>query len=173
MAGTGAGKAAMGLGTISAAANMVDKAVMGDKNFGAQSAAIDTAVHGVSSALMQSGNPYAMAAGVALKIIDKTGGFTDASRGLGGANDTLNAVAALALPGAGWFTSRTENYKISSDTKSMASGYASAMNNAKTAQQNAGAKILFGAAKANSMIRSAKVKDKMISNIKKEADESM
>jgi hypothetical protein len=88
----------------------------------------------VSSGLMMSGNPYAMAAGVALKVIDKTGGFTDASQGLGSTNDTLNAVASLALPGAGWFTSRTENYKISSDMKAMASGYASAMKHNQTAQ---------------------------------------
>ena len=119
-----------------------------------------------SSALMASGNPYAMAAGVALKIIDKTGGFTDASKGLGGTNDTLNAVASLALPGAGWFAKKTENYKISSDMKAMASGYASAMKNNKEAQANAGAKILFGRAKANSLIHVAKVKDRMISNIK-------
>lgn len=79
MAGTSAGKAAMGLGVISAAGNMVDKAVMGDKNFGAQSAAIDTAVHGVSGALMKSGNPYAMAAGAALEVgnfLTKAGGQT-------------------------------------------------------------------------------------------------
>jgi hypothetical protein len=122
---------------------------------------------------MMSGNPYAMAAGVALKVIDKTGGFTDASKGLGSTNDTLNAIAAVALPGAGWFTSRTENYKISSDMKAMASGYASSMKNNKEAQANAGAKILFGAAKANSMIRSAKVKDKMISNIKWKTDDAL
>ena len=127
----------------------------------------------VSSGLMMSGNPYAMAAGVALKVIDKTGGFTDASQGLGSTNDTLNAVASLALPGAGWFTSRTENYKISSDMKAMASGYASAMKNNKTAERNAGAKILFGKARANSLIHVAKVKDRMISNIKQHADEDM
>jgi hypothetical protein len=127
----------------------------------------------VSSGLMMSGNPYAMAAGVALKVIDKTGGFTDASQGLGSTNDTLNAVASLALPGAGWFTSRTENYKISSDMKAMAGGYASAMKNNKTAERNAGAKILFGKARANSLIHVAKVKDRMISNIKQHADEDM
>lgn len=57
----------------------VDNAVLGDKNFGAQSAAIDTAVHGVSSALMKSGNPYAMAAGAALEganFLTKAGGQT-------------------------------------------------------------------------------------------------
>lgn len=79
MAGTKAGKAAMGLGVISAAGNMADKALMGDKNFGAQSAATDAAVHGASSALMQSGNPYAMAFGTALEVgnlLTKAGGQT-------------------------------------------------------------------------------------------------
>lgn len=79
MAGTSAGKATMGLGVISAAGNMVDKAVMGDKNFGAQSAAIDGAVHTTSSALMQSGNPYAILAGAALEtgnFLTKAGGQT-------------------------------------------------------------------------------------------------
>ena len=50
------------------ALNMVDNMTMGNKNFGAQSEAIDSAVHGVSGALMKSGNPYAMAAGAALEV---------------------------------------------------------------------------------------------------------
>jgi hypothetical protein len=57
----------------------VDNLAMGDKNFGAQSEAIDGAVHGVSSALMKSGNPYAMAAGAALEgmnFLTKAGGQT-------------------------------------------------------------------------------------------------
>ncbi|MDO4465392.1 MAG: hypothetical protein Q4C49_00045 [Bacillota bacterium] len=57
----------------------VDQLAMGDKNFGAQSAAIDQAVHGVSGALMSSGNPYAMAAGAALEgvnFLTKAGGQT-------------------------------------------------------------------------------------------------
>lgn len=52
---------------------------MGDKNFGAQSEAIDSAVHGVSGALMKSGNPFAMAAGAALEganFLTKAGGQT-------------------------------------------------------------------------------------------------
>ena len=59
--------------------NAIDTATMGDKNFSAQSEAIDTAVHGVSSALMKSGNPYAMAAGAALEganFLTKAGGQT-------------------------------------------------------------------------------------------------
>lgn len=61
------------------AVNAIDKLAMGDKNFGAQSAAIDSAVHGVSGALMKSGNPYAMAAGAALEganFLTKAGGQT-------------------------------------------------------------------------------------------------
>lgn len=60
----------LGLNTGVAALNMVDNALMGNKNFGAQSEAIDSAVHGVSSALMKSGNPYAMAAGAGLEVIN-------------------------------------------------------------------------------------------------------
>ena len=57
----------------------VDNLAMGDKNFGAQSEAIDSAVHGVSSTLMKSGNPYAMIAGAALEganFLTKAGGQT-------------------------------------------------------------------------------------------------
>ena len=62
-----------------AAVNAVDNLVMGDKNFGAQSQAIDSVVHGASKALISSGNPYAMAAGAALEagnFLTKAGGQT-------------------------------------------------------------------------------------------------
>lgn len=65
--------------TAVAGMRAVDDIAMGDKNFGAQSEAIDSAVHGVSSALMKSGNPYAMAAGAALEganFLTKAGGQT-------------------------------------------------------------------------------------------------
>lgn len=65
--------------TAVAGMKAVDNMAMGDKNFGAQSEAIDSAVHGVSSALMKSGNPYAMAAGAALEganLLTKAGGQT-------------------------------------------------------------------------------------------------
>lgn len=61
------------------AMNVVDNLAMGDKNFGAQSQAIDSAVHGVSGALMSSGNPYAMIAGAAIEganFLTKAGGRT-------------------------------------------------------------------------------------------------
>lgn len=61
------------------ATKMVDELTMGDKNFSAQSQAIDSAVHGVSGALLKSGNPYAMAAAAALEganFVTKAGGQT-------------------------------------------------------------------------------------------------
>lgn len=65
--------------TAVGAMNAIDGLAMGDKNFGAQSQAIDSAVHGVSGALMSSGNPYAMIAGAALEganFLTKAGGRT-------------------------------------------------------------------------------------------------
>lgn len=66
-------------GAAVAAMNVADNALMGDKNFGTQSKAIDSAVHGASGMLMRSGNPYAMLAGVALEganFLTKAGGET-------------------------------------------------------------------------------------------------
>ena len=70
---------AIGSAAITEGVKLVDDLAMGDKNFGAQSQAIDEAVHGVSGALMKSGNPYAMAAGAALEgvnFLSKAGGQT-------------------------------------------------------------------------------------------------
>lgn len=71
--------AKMGMEAAVGAIGAIDNLAMGDKNFGAQSEAIDSAVHAASSALMQSGNPYAMVAGAALEganFLTKAGGQT-------------------------------------------------------------------------------------------------
>lgn len=57
----------------------LDNTLMSDKNFGQQSEAIDNAVHGVSSALFKSKNPYAMLAGAGIEganFLTKIGGNT-------------------------------------------------------------------------------------------------
>ena len=57
----------------------LDNILMSDKNFGQQSEAIDNAVHGVSSALFKSKNPYAMLAGAGIEganFLTKIGGNT-------------------------------------------------------------------------------------------------
>lgn len=71
--------ASIASGAISAGVQAIDNLAMGDKNFGAQSEAIDSAVHAASGALMKSGNPYAMIAGAALEganFLTKAGGQT-------------------------------------------------------------------------------------------------
>ena len=68
-----------GLAAASEGYQLLDGTLVGDKNFGAQSEAIDGAVHAASSALMKSGNPYAMLAGAALEranFLTKAGGQT-------------------------------------------------------------------------------------------------
>lgn len=125
---------------------------------------------GISNALLSSGNPYAMAAGAAVKIIDKTGGFSDGSQGLGTGTDIGNIAMSFLLPGAGWFIKPTDKYKTSAEMQAMQGGYASAMANNAEAAGNAGAKLFFGKDKANSNIRVAKSKDALISNIKRNSD---
>lgn len=121
---------------------------------------------GVNKALLSgAAGPWGMLAGAINMGIDKTGGFTDASKGLGGANDALNMVASLAIPGAGWFTKKTIDYDISDTLKQSGASYSGTLDKANTAAQNAGAKILFGKSKANSMIGKAILADTKVQNI--------
>jgi hypothetical protein len=70
LSNTGAIGVGMAANVAQQTVNAIDQATMGDKNFGAGSAMIDDAVHGVSGSLMKSGNPYAMAAGAALEVMN-------------------------------------------------------------------------------------------------------
>ena len=79
LSGQKARAAGIAAGVASDVIGVVDNTLIGDKNFGAQSTAIDTGVHAASSALMKSGNPYAMIAGAALEganFLTKAGGQT-------------------------------------------------------------------------------------------------
>lgn len=117
--------------------------------------------------------PWGMVAGAALMAFNKTGGFTDASQGLGKKNDALNAAASLAIPGAGYFTKKTIDYDVSDILKQSGASYGGTLANATTAAQNAGAKILFGKSKANRMIANAKLQDIKVNDIVEENDLAM
>jgi hypothetical protein len=115
--------------------------------------------------MMQSGNPWLMAAGATVGVLDKTGSFGDATEGLGGLNDFGNAAAAYLLPGVGWIKSlETDKYKMS-EALGSSSGYAGTRNFAEKAQKNAGARFLFGRSKANQMIADAKLQDQLVQGI--------
>ena len=66
-------------GAQTIAASIADQQLLQGKNFSAGSQAADQLVHGASSALMKSGNPYAIAAGAAIEginFLSKAGGST-------------------------------------------------------------------------------------------------
>ena len=118
--------------------------------------------------MMQSGNPWLMAAGATVGVLDKTGAFGDASEGLGGARDFGNAAAAYLLPGVGWWQKATDKYNVS-EALGSSSGYGDSRNFAEKAAKNSGAKLLFGRDKANSMIANARQQDNQIQGILNDA----
>lgn len=124
-----------------------------------------------SNALLQSGNPFAMAAGAAIKVIDKTGGFTDASKGLGGGIDAANAIAGLALPGFGYFAPKTDSLEVDSRIQE-SSSYTGLADTLNTAKGNADAKLLFGYSKANAQIADAKRKQNQTVNILEQSEKA-
>lgn len=123
--------------------------------------------------LSRVAGPWGLLAGAANTIIDKTGGFTDASQGLGGGIDTLNSIASLALPGAGWFTKKTIDYKVSDVLKQSGVPYGGTLDKANKAAKNAGAKLLFGRGEANRRIAAAKLADLKVNDIMDESQLAM
>ena len=124
-----------------------------------------------AQAMMQSGNPWLMAAGATVGVLDKTGAFGDATEELGGLNDFGNAAVAYLLPGIGWMKGlETDKYKMS-EALGTSSGYQGSRTFAEKAQKNAGARFLFGRRKANDMIASAKLQDYQVGNIMKTAQD--
>jgi hypothetical protein len=59
------------------------------------------------------------------------------------------------LPGAGWFTPKTDTFKVSDKVRN-SSGYTGTVKGFEKAENNQGKKLLFGRGKANKMIREAK-----------------
>lgn len=112
--------------------------------------------------------PWGVAAGAISTIIDKTGGYSDASQGLGTGNDIGNAVASI-IPGLGWLTGKTADYTMSDELKS-STGYTGTAKNGETAEKNAGAKLLFGKNKANKMIGLQTQQDQQVQKILQNAD---
>ena len=107
--------------------------------------------------LMSSGNPWLIAAGATDMVIDKLGGHSDASQGLGLGTDIMNGVASF-IPGAGWLAGKTDKYS-QSDVIKRSSSYTGEVEAGKRVARNAGAKLLFGRSKANDATRKQKLRD--------------
>lgn len=108
--------------------------------------------NGLTDLALSSGNPIAMGVGTALKFIDKTGGFMDSSKGLGGLADVGNAIGSF-IPGFGWL-GRTTNELEDSQTVAKSSSYANLRKTEdfEKAQNNSNGTFLFGTGKANAII---------------------
>lgn len=119
-----------------------------DDDINANSTGVNDMRSNIDKALINSGNPYAMAAGVANEAMYAAGLDADASQGLGEGVDLANAAMSLLVPGSGLFAKDLSDRKVDvSDAVLGSSSYSGVVNNANSANQNAG-KILFGAGMA-------------------------
>lgn len=120
---------------------------------------------GISNALLSSGNPYAMAAGLLYGIGNKVGAFGDTSQGLGTWNDLGNAALSL-IPGGGLIP-KTENFKISKEAEYLGpQAYAGTFyNDLQNTKRNSGLRILFGRSKYNNMLNKAQEQNKKLETI--------
>ena len=134
---------------------------------------IDATVDGIRTSannyMITSGNPVLMGVGTVNTLIDKAGGYTDASQGLGTTNDVLNSISSAVLPGAGWLTGKTDSYDPNQRV-SVSSGFTGLASNQEKVKSNSGAKFLFGKSKANSLIQEQKRKETLASGILKTSD---
>lgn len=123
-------------------------------------------IRGEANKALLSGvaGPQGMLAGAINMGIDKTGGFTDASEGLGKGIDVGNAIASLALPGAGYFTKKTKDYSLSKELAG-STGYTGTVASGKNVQKNTNARLLFGASKQNRLTDEQQKKDSQVQDI--------
>lgn len=115
--------------------------------------------------MAQSNNPYMKLAGVVNMGIDMTGGFTDVSEDLGKKKDTINKIASIALPGAGWFTKRTDTYKMSDNLKQNEASYGGMASEGRLMEKNSGAKLIAGRSEVNGRISKLKQQEYQLDNI--------
>lgn len=151
------------------AASFVD--VDEDSNFAGQQA--------VGDALMASGNPYAMAAGVAFKalsVIDQATGMgintidkkqasaAGLSKGQRILNNVLgflpgNPIAALAS------TKVSEATEMTDETRQLSSAFGGSVSDVSTASSMGGGRYLFGGSKINSLIDKANRDNKLFTEM--------
>lgn len=98
--------------------------------------------NGIANGLVSSGNPWLMAAGLAVKGFGKLGAFGDATKELGAGNDFLNTLGAFT-PVVGWVAKKSKEIQKDLAVQS-SSGYGGVNSYVDKAAQNAGGKFLFG-----------------------------
>lgn len=119
--------------------------------------------NGIANGMVASGNPWLMAAGLAVKGLGKLGAFGDATKGLGAGNDILNTLGAFT-PGVGWIAKKSKEIQKDLAVQS-SSGYGGVTSDVDKAAQNAGGKFLFGMNKQNQRRDAANFAQSLASDI--------
>ena len=126
------------------ASNLLDKFPNSGQFFNGNNFEMGKLRGGISNALLSSGNPYAMAAGLLYGIGNKVGVFSDTSQGLGTWNDLGNAALSL-IPGLKYILPKTDKLQISKEAQALGDqAYRGSIHEMRTTQQNSGLNIGFG-----------------------------
>lgn len=129
----------------------------------------------IGDALLQSGNPYAMAAGAAYKMLsgiaEATGGNVNTINknqakevGLSGIERIGNNVLGV-IPGLGWATNKTTEGEKSFLIDEMSNAYADSVSDIDRSQTLGGSKFLFGRRKIENSIREANRRNELLTEI--------
>ena len=175
------GLSSKGAGIMSAAAqgagmltDMAKSAIDVDENssFGTEQA--------VGDALLQSGNPYAMAAGAVVKLNSamnqalgtnmNTISKKEAEEvGVSGAGRLLNNVVGfmgnIGIPGIGAAFGKTDSVKMSEQTKQMSNAFAGSVDDISTAEGMSGSRYVVGRDKINAAIKEADRQNRLITDL--------
>ena len=130
----------------------------------------------IGNALMASGNPYAMAAGAAYKLVsgiaEATGGNVNTIKkeqaedlGISGAARIANNVLGILHPGAGWLTKKVEEGQKSHLIDEMSNAYADTVADIDQAQAMGGGKYLFGSRKITQGIQEANRRNELLTEM--------
>lgn len=129
----------------------------------------------IGDALLQSGNPYAMAAGAAYKMLsgiaEATGGNVNTINKNQAKEVELSGIERIGnnvlgvIPGLGWATNKTTEGEKSFLIDEMSNAYADSVSDIDRSQTLGGSKFLFGRRKIENSIREANRRNELLTEI--------
>lgn len=130
--------------------------------------------------LLQSGNPYAMAAGAVVKFNSALNQAMDTNMntisekeasevGIGMGGRLLNNVAGfmgnIGIPGIGALFGKTDSVKMSEQTKSLSNAFGGSVDDIQTAEGMSGGRYVVGKDKINALINESDRQNRLITNL--------
>lgn len=142
-----------------------------DKDINSVDLGVKNARRLIETGLMSSGNPITMGIGLGMRVLDQAGGFSDASKGLGGLTDLGNAAATFMAP-LGFILPETQEQEESQRVQQSGSyGNMYKTDSYKIGKDNSKGKFLFGSSKANSIIEEENRRTNLADLLLSETDE--